>query len=826
MRTLAVILLISSAISYSYAKTLRPYVDMALEKSHDFKEFEGRSVGGRSVIFSLETDKPFSGYIRERFESGALKTLYEYEEGIPSGLGLEFYEVGTPKSEIFYDDGKPDGSAYFWDEKEDAGFYEAVYSNGQLLRTLTPIMSNTMDSYFHVKEFYKEGSILREGALLRGERYLGWTEYYESGQKKSEVSYLYGLANGPAAYWDEEGSLTKSTEYRSGEIMLIENPLKPDDEEGDQDSLVPCNLRGKWTNEGIVNTLCHTQIEIEQIGDRFSGVIFHTEYDDPVNNNGKIVFETGVNGLSLYDGIIKGNKANFAVSTSRGGTLGSGELKARGKDLFLILRLNSRAVMTTILHPEESSNSRDLSEKSTPQQVLPAEDVLNNSSPVITSPAVAKKNNSPPPVKTSKKKKQPAVEGSLKPDGMSDVQFLILIFLFIGFWVWIFSRGSKQKASSEAPRVESVNNTREGHSTEKITKGVTKEREESSNEVEPAKIKRDEDKKSSDTLADDSLNKTFNELKKEIYGGTSSETNFNDLNGIATSAKELLGDVVPISVIREGVEKLVNEENRFLPKFLPHDLAVLAALICFSKPDYVNDLRDCRSRARITLLNWLKKKLVSPEIASKFEEEVERLYQPSNSEENQDATASEAESSEEMARRIATVIEGAVRKAEQLFQSYLEVLNSDEGDFMRDENLLPASKKAVEMAILMQTLQAENSPNLNEQMPIFIKAWNTLGFFGRRMEAPGSDQLIILDQRIQSAWNKKAEGKLYLHMDDEWLNLGRENLHRSTQQWAEDNWKEFRGRMESGKSRIECLVFFSDGKLSETEINQLEAMAQ
>ena len=179
-----------------------------------------------------------------------------------------------------------------------------------------------------------------------------------------------------------------------------------------------------------------------------------------------------------------------------------------------------------------------------------------------------------------------------------------------------------------------------------------------------------------------------------------------------------------------------------------------------------------------------------------------------------------------MARRIATVIEGAVRKAEQLFQSYLEVLNSDDGDFIRDENLLPASKKAVEMAILMQTLQAENSPNLNEQMPIFIKAWNTLGFFGRRMEAPGSDQLIILDQRIQSAWNKKAEGKLYLHMDDEWLNLGRENLHRSTQQWAEDNWKEFRGRMESGKSRIECLVFFSDGKLSETEINQLEAMAQ
>ncbi|MDA7626345.1 hypothetical protein N8674_02855 [Akkermansiaceae bacterium] len=826
MRTLAVILLISSAISYSYARTLRHYVDMALEKSHDSKEVESRSVAGKDVIFSLETEKPFSGYIRERFGSGALKTLYEYKDGIPFGWGMEFYEVGTPKSEIYFDDGVPNGTATFWDEK---GFesYTSLFSKGVRLRDLRPVLSNTTDPYFDVVEYYDDGSIMAEGLLLRGERYLKWTEYYRGGQKKSEINYLYGLQKGEAKYWNEDGTedtpqesaLAEPSENVGGDPNLEDvpalttaNPQDRSESVADVEE-IPATLEGNWTNEGIVDSSCFTKMEIEQIGHLFRGVIDHKEFSDNLQDP-----ELEFSSASVSNGKIIGNKATFDVHGSRGAKIGSGSIEARGKDLYLTLLFGDRTPVTTILSPDQ------ISLPDPPPNISPPE--------VKKSPEPPKKilssevENSTPPVEPLKNNKQSGIKDSLRPGGMSDVQFLILIFLFIGFWVWIFSRGSKQGASSEAPRVESVNNTKEGYSTAKITKGVTQEREESSNEVEPVKIQWDKDKKPSKTPANGSLNKTFNELKKEIYGGTSSETNFNDLNGIATSAKELLGDVVPISVIRESVEKLINEQNRFLPKFLPHDLAVLAALICFSKPDYVNDLRDCRSRARVTLLNWLKKKLVSPEIASKFEEEVDRLYQPNNSEEKQNATASEAESPEEMARRIATVIEGAVRKAEQLFQSYLEVLNSDDGDFIRDENLLPASKKAVEMAILMQTLQAENSPNLNEQMPIFIKAWNTLGFFGRRMEAPGSDQLIILDQRIQSAWNKKAEGKLYLHMDDEWLNLGRENLHRSTQQWAEDNWKEFRGRMESGKSRIECLVFFSDGKLSETEINQLEAMAQ
>ncbi|MDB4498462.1 hypothetical protein N9236_00420 [bacterium] len=802
---------------------------MALEKSHDSKEVESRSVAGKDVIFSLETEKPFSGYIRERFGSGALKTLYEYKDGIPFGWGMEFYEVGTPKSEICFDNGVPNGTATFWDEK---GFesYTSLFSKGVRVRDLRPVLSNTTDPYFDVVEYYDDGSVMAKGLLLRGERYLKWAEYYRDGQKKSEINYLNGLQKGEAKYWNEDGTeatpqesvLAEPSEEVGGDpnpkdvpSVTTSNPQDRSESVADVEE-IPATLEGNWTNEGNVDSSCFTKMEIEQIGHLFRGVIDHKEFSYDLQDP-ELEFSTG-SSASVSNGNIIGNEATFDVQGSRGATIGSGSIEARGKDLYLTLLFGDRKPVTTILRPDQ------ISLPDPPPNISPPE--------VEKSPAPLKKilsskvENSTPPVEPLKNNKQSGIKDSLTPGGMSDVQFLILIFLFIGFWVWIFSRGSKQKASSEAPRVESVNNTREGHSTEKITKGVTKEREESSNEVEPAKIKRDEDKKSSDTLADDSLNKTFNELKKEIYGGTSSETNFNDLNGIATSAKELLGDVVPISVIREGVEKLINEQNRFLSKFLPHDLAVLAALICFNKPDYVNDLRDCRSRARITLLNWLKKKLVSPEIASKFEEEVDRLYQPSNSEENQDATASEAESPEEMARRIATVIEGAVRKAEQLFQSYLEVLNSDEGDFMRDENLLPASKKAVEMAILMQTLQAENSPNLNEKMPIFIKAWNTLGFFGRRMEAPGSDQLILLDQRIQSAWNKKAEGKLYLHVDDEWLNLGRENIHRSTQQWGEDNWSDFRGRMASGKSRIECLVFFSDGKLSENEINQLEAMAQ
>ena len=802
---------------------------MALEKSLDFKEVESRSVAGKNVIFRIDSEKPFSGYIRERFASGALKTLYEYKDGILFSWGMEFYELGTPKSEIYFANGVADGTATFWDEK---GFESctSLFSKGVRLRDLRPVLSNTSDPYFDVVEYYDDGSIMAEGLLLRGERYLKWTEYYRGGQKKSEINYLNGLPRGEAKFWNEDGTKGTPQEAALAEpseklgsdpnpedvpVVTTGNPQDRFESVADVEE-IPATLEGNWTNEGFVDSSCSTKMEIEQIGHLFRGVIDHKEFSDD-RIDPKLEFSTGPF-ASVINGKINGNEATFDVHGSRGGKIGSGSIKVRGKDLYLTLLFGDRKPVTAILSPDQIS-SPDPSPSISPSEVkkssAPPKKILSS-----------KVENLTPPVEPLRNNKQSGIKDSLRLGGMSDVQFLILIFLFIGFWVWIFSRGSKQRAGSEAPRVESVNIAGENYSTPEIKKGVSKGREESSNDVEPVKIQWGKDKKPSKNPANGSLNKTFDELKKEIYGETFPEKKIHDSIGIANSAKELLGNVVPISVIREGVEKLLSEQNKSLPKFLPHDLAVLAALICVSKPDYVNDLRDCRSRARITLLNWLRKKLVTPEIASKFEEKVDRLCQPGHSLGNQDAAASEAKSPEEMARRIEPVIEGAVKKAEQLFQSYLEVLNSDEGDFIRDENLLPASKKAVEMAILMQTLQAENSPDLDEQMPIFIKAWNTLGFFGPRMEAPGNDQLIRLDQRIQSAWNKKAEGKLYLYMDDKWANLGKEKLYSSTQQWAADNWKEFRGRIGSGKSRIECLVFFSDGKLSEAEINQLEAMAQ
>jgi antitoxin component YwqK of YwqJK toxin-antitoxin module len=43
-----------------------------------------------------------------------------------------------------------------------------------------------------------------------------WTEWYESGQKKSEITYRNGIENGPVAAWHENGRKRAEGRFKNG----------------------------------------------------------------------------------------------------------------------------------------------------------------------------------------------------------------------------------------------------------------------------------------------------------------------------------------------------------------------------------------------------------------------------------------------------------------------------------------------------------------------------------------------------------------------------------------------------------------------------------
>ncbi|WP_171763019.1 MULTISPECIES: hypothetical protein [unclassified Vibrio] len=88
----------------------------------------------KTLIFSL-----LSGFllgssvevVKEYYESGALKSVFEYRNGKREGIGRIYYESGNLKREFTYKKGKLDGigKVYYEDGTVDSEF---TYQNGTL----------------------------------------------------------------------------------------------------------------------------------------------------------------------------------------------------------------------------------------------------------------------------------------------------------------------------------------------------------------------------------------------------------------------------------------------------------------------------------------------------------------------------------------------------------------------------------------------------------------------------------------------------------------------------------------------------------------------
>jgi len=121
-----------------------------------------------------------SGIVVNHFDTGELKQIKTYKNGILNGPRKVFRKNGELQQEGNYNNGKIDGYRRAWNE------------NGILI----------------AERLYENG------VAIGSEK-----KWYDNGNLKSEVSYENGKINGKAIKYNEEGEIIEEKNYANGKLI-------------------------------------------------------------------------------------------------------------------------------------------------------------------------------------------------------------------------------------------------------------------------------------------------------------------------------------------------------------------------------------------------------------------------------------------------------------------------------------------------------------------------------------------------------------------------------------------------------------------------------
>ena len=172
---------------------------------------------------TLSKQREANGYWEYFHENGALKSKGNYEDGKLEGLWGFYNENGVIRErvtyknnlrhgahETFYDSGELRWKRNF-KNGELHGSWKTYFKNGRL-----GIVSNWENGteLNQTKFTYYENGQLKGRAEFKGDDFNGLREeYHENSQLKQTGSYQDGKPTGLWKLFDEEGNLTKTTEY-------------------------------------------------------------------------------------------------------------------------------------------------------------------------------------------------------------------------------------------------------------------------------------------------------------------------------------------------------------------------------------------------------------------------------------------------------------------------------------------------------------------------------------------------------------------------------------------------------------------------------------
>ena len=87
-------------------------VERLVKEAVDYDSLEERD----DLHYQTNESEPYSGWVKEMYDSGQVNTLGQSKDGKREGLNTWWYENGQKKREATYKDGKADGLVTWWHE--------------------------------------------------------------------------------------------------------------------------------------------------------------------------------------------------------------------------------------------------------------------------------------------------------------------------------------------------------------------------------------------------------------------------------------------------------------------------------------------------------------------------------------------------------------------------------------------------------------------------------------------------------------------------------------------------------------------------------------
>ena len=161
-----------------------------------------------NLYYKVNSDKPFSGSILTKYESGQKKTKGYLKEGKWEGLYTEWYKNDQMSLEGTLKEGKPDGLSTSW------------YENGQRKGETT--FKDGIEDGLSTK-WYENGQKKTGGTIKNGKQDGHITDWYENGQKKIEINYKNGGVE-LIGCWKKDGSKRKPEFYELSPLFKEQRP--------------------------------------------------------------------------------------------------------------------------------------------------------------------------------------------------------------------------------------------------------------------------------------------------------------------------------------------------------------------------------------------------------------------------------------------------------------------------------------------------------------------------------------------------------------------------------------------------------------------------
>lgn len=200
------LLLVALSPAVAYAEVSRKIVKNTDRTEQVFFYSGGREVAKKvldedgNVIKTI--GKIPDGIVKEYYESGKLKSEWNYKNGKLEGICKTYYESGELMFKYNYKEGKQDGitRSYYRNGRLK---YEYKYRDGKLEGT--------------IKKYYRNGKLAFEWNYKDGKREGITKSYYRSGSQRAEWNYGDNRLDGITRIYYENGGIQYIDTYKNGQ---------------------------------------------------------------------------------------------------------------------------------------------------------------------------------------------------------------------------------------------------------------------------------------------------------------------------------------------------------------------------------------------------------------------------------------------------------------------------------------------------------------------------------------------------------------------------------------------------------------------------------